>query len=425
MTKHNLKDELVILASALKEIQKKENDEINFFDAVNMAGQEIRHSAFFAWLFDSSKPHGLGNKVLKVFFKHLYLFEKNANILGKLDVNGSLLEKASDSVTLFSDLVQGETETERERDHIDILIRIPETETVVVVENKTGTLPHDDQLIRYSDTVAEKYPKYKKIFVYMAVTDEPPINHGGKNDMQVNEDYCKFTYREFLAVLDEVKTDIPKKTIKGQKLTIILEDYKKMVTNNLLHENPGAYATCEEIMEEHKEAIEALDAYRNSATTEKVLQYCKDFFGATTVEDARQFMTQKMEDVFAGEKHSNLKSLFHIVLMKPSKDGKTGFVLKIELEKRQKNGAWSPTQTRIIKALETAGMVPLDHKDSTVGVYISGKNRSMEILTAKERMEPFADVQPILDQRLTEFKKTVIALENVLATLTPVSPVQP
>lgn len=424
MAKNNLQDELKKLAKALGKIQQKENDEINFFDAVNMAGQEIRHSAFFAWLFDSSKPHGLENKVLKVFFKHLYLFEKNTDILGKIVVNGSFLENASDPVTLFCDLVQGETETERERDHIDILIRIPKTETVIVIENKTGTLPHDDQLIRYSDTVAEKYPKYKKIFVYMAVTDEPPINHGGEKDMQVNKDYCKFTYREFLAVLEEVKTDISKKTIKGQKLTIILEDYKKMVTNSLLHENPGAYAVCEEIMNEHKEAIEALDAYRNSATFDKVLQYCKDFLGATTTEKAQQFMTQKMEDVFAGEQNRNLKALFHIVLTDQTKDGK-GFQLKIELENSQNNGIWTPTQARIIQALETAGMVPLDHTDHTVGIYVCGKNRSMKILTTKERMEPFADVQPILDQRLTEFKKAVTALENVLATLTPTSPVQP
>ncbi len=437
MPKRKLQDALDELIAMLGEVEKKENDEINFFDAVNMAGQEIRHSAFFAWLFDSSYPHGLGNKVLKEFFEQLYPFERNADILGRLIVNGSPIGAAPDPVAVFGELVQGETKTYRERDHIDILIEVPRTETVVVIENKTGTLSHDNQLMRYSDIVGSKYPNYKKIFIYMTVTGDDPINRGGENDMQVNEDYCKFTYREFLAVLERVKKNISRKSSQGQKLTIILEDYIKMVTNNLLHENPDAYELCEMIVDDHGEAVEAIDAYRASATSKKVLQYCKAFLGAVTTKDTQQFMTQKMEAAFANEKKGDPKSLFHIVLTYPSnrykqskkdkktkQDNKKGYQLKIELE-TPKKGGWTPVQAAIIKALEDAGMVPHDHTDSTVGVLISGTSKSMELLTKEERMKPFADIQPLLDERLTEFKKTITRLEAVLDTLPPIAPAQP
>ncbi len=457
MAKNNLQDELKKLAEALGKIQQKENDEINMFTAFHLQSAERHHSSFFAGLLAPSNPHHLGDAPIRKFLYYLWddtvREEKPSGTSRPIKTrpNSEILQSVAKNRQALIDLSQGDISVETEvhtnengrgkrAGYIDILVKISAKDeetassvvkTVIVIENKTGTETHSDQLCKYEDYIDAIYPDSKKIFVLISPLGNIPVNRGG--DEQYNDRYCIFDYgneRGVCKILEELIDELDVPPMKTQmtpkqrrKIKMILEDYKDMVTNNLLHENPSVYALCEEIINEHKDALEAIDTYRNSATPKKVRQYCKDFFGATTAEDAQQFMTQKMEDAFAGEKHSNLKALFHIVLLNPS-DGK-GYQLKIELENSKNNGIWSPMQARIIQALETAGMVPLNHTDHTVTVDIPGKGKAMEILTVKERMEPFADVQPILDQRLTEFKKTVIALENVLATLTPASPAQP
>ena len=56
----------------LEQIKAIENVRANIFDAVGMERQEVKHSAFIAWLLDPDKPHGLGNRFLDEFCKRLF-----------------------------------------------------------------------------------------------------------------------------------------------------------------------------------------------------------------------------------------------------------------------------------------------------------------------------------------------------------------
>lgn len=60
------------LRSELEQIRAIENVRANIFDAVGMERQEVKHSAFIAWLLDPDKPHGLGNRFLAEFCKRLF-----------------------------------------------------------------------------------------------------------------------------------------------------------------------------------------------------------------------------------------------------------------------------------------------------------------------------------------------------------------
>lgn len=434
MRKSSLQDELKKLAEELEKIQKKENDEINFFDAVNMAGQEIRHSAFFAWLFDSSKPHGLGNRVLKKLFAYLYAYDKNSDILGKLVVDGVEIEKTSgNSQDVFVGLVKGETEVQRERDHIDILIEIPATKTIVVIENKVDATTYNNQLVRYANVVDEAYPDYKKIFIYMTKRGEDPVNRGKGADQQINERYCKFSYEEFFSVLDEIKPK--RKTAKDQKLNSILEDYIKMCKNNLFHENPDAFELCGAITDTYKTAMVAMDVYRNSATPEKVLAYCKKKLGISDTYTTNLFMTPAMEEVFTRSNETSNMYFFHIAfIIDPSKETVAKinnksvkrvirYSLRIELEKKE-GTPWTPVQQKIIKALFDNGLLNPKYKNvgeinNSAGVAFPDGKLSLTLLTAKERMEPFdsPETQKLLGDRLAVALSVVKQVEGLIKNL--------
>jgi len=48
----------------------------------------------------------------------------------------------------------------REKDNIDILIVSKKTSQIILVENKTGSVLHSDQLSKYEKKVAEQYTNY-------------------------------------------------------------------------------------------------------------------------------------------------------------------------------------------------------------------------------------------------------------------------
>ena len=61
------------LCAELDKVKSIENIKANIFDAVGMERQEVKHSAFIAWLLDPSKPHGLGNRFLAEFCRRLFV----------------------------------------------------------------------------------------------------------------------------------------------------------------------------------------------------------------------------------------------------------------------------------------------------------------------------------------------------------------
>ena len=118
-------------------------ESFNFFEAVGMARQEIRHSRFLAFMLNPSAAHGLGEVFLRAFLDHV-MKQSDSPVMSRLDV-------------MLSDL--GAAEVYSERDHFDITIWLPEQKLLMVIENKIGSSESSGQLSKYRERVKRRYPE--------------------------------------------------------------------------------------------------------------------------------------------------------------------------------------------------------------------------------------------------------------------------
>ncbi len=232
--------------------------EINIFDAIGMAKQEVKHSAFLAWLFDNKSSHNKAGLFLSDFLKALYLYTQNDS--NAIPSNAQIL---SDNFTLdeaedFANASDLRVETEKVIDtpesRIDVFIYSKERNTAVVIENKVFTSTHDDQLNRYEAEV-EKFntdKALKKIFVYLTPLGQIPTDINGN----YQHGWCIIDYG---TVIENLKQRVG--TIKNSKLKYLIEDYIAMVDNKILHNNPTIRALCKKIRREHSEALDILLNY--------------------------------------------------------------------------------------------------------------------------------------------------------------------
>ena len=95
-------DKLESLQAELEKIKAIENVKANIFDAVGMERQEVKHSAFIAWLLDPGKPHGLGNKFLSEFCKQLF---RNESVSVQARNRNALVAAGIRSPDDFSDFI--------------------------------------------------------------------------------------------------------------------------------------------------------------------------------------------------------------------------------------------------------------------------------------------------------------------------------
>lgn len=415
------------LQKRLKNISKIEDKKINIFTAVGMAKQEVKHSFFFAWLLDPESPHKLqdeGISVLSKFFDRIYDYvpKKCGEIINgkRVKQNNQVLNfnSKSELLNLLQSKVVVKTEQVivNEDSRIDILIDLPDTETVVVIENKVETQSHDNQLCRYQwevDGSNSKFKDYKnKIYVYLSPLGEVPINLGG--DGEYNENYCVFDYREICKIVEEIKNELSNKKANA-KIKFILEDYIDMCNTNIFHENPEAFELCRKIMadDELRSAYETLVSYNNTPVEDKVLTYCcREILKNENAVGKRMFYTPAMENYFVRHNETFTGNECRIVCQ-PEYDGAEkagnqklkGYVIFAELT-TESTKKWTQAQDTLIAKLGKA-------KSGKYARIIS----KVHLLTASECREPWEKILPQLDEQLKNFQKELALLEKVLNTL--------
>ena len=121
------------------------SNKMNIFKVLKITKTEIRHSNMIAWLLNPNENHNLGDSFLRLFLKSI----------------GDDKSTAAESNELRS------FEVYRERKHIDLLLVSNAQKKVVAIENKTFTGEHDDQLVRYVNSIDEMYRGYQKSYVYL------------------------------------------------------------------------------------------------------------------------------------------------------------------------------------------------------------------------------------------------------------------
>ena len=116
----------------------------NVFDVLRNAEYEIRHSNVLAWLLDPGQNHGIGDKFLREFVRHL---------------NEQADKKRLTRISMPSRLEVDEVEVERETLHVDILILFRRARLLLAVENKTveRTGDHYAQVRGYETRLRDEY----------------------------------------------------------------------------------------------------------------------------------------------------------------------------------------------------------------------------------------------------------------------------
>lgn len=399
---------LKALESKLQSIQTQKSTTINIFEAVGMTTQEIKHSAFLAWLLNPAMPHNLGNKCLKALFENLLHYEQNI-----IDVEGYLPNKQILGVTAVEELqeflddkelsiITERTLTRDDDDgRIDIFIESDKAKTLIAIENKVFTSTHNDQLKRYV-TEFDSREDWKKIFIYLTPNGDLPYDSNGKYE----ENWCILSYETILDMVRSILTEV-----HNTKLKNLMGDYIEMVNTNILNKNPKVRSLCKKIKREHAEALEILAAYTDNA--QEVLKYafnwCKKHIpNITQMKEGKssfEFCTDNFEKFFTKFGQPIVTAKNNLILRFSCGYNET-IALGISLQK-ESNEQWNTAEKLIIDTFAPNKM----NSDR----YVSLRDYSVVLVSAKDRD---ADIDKLnLDDKLNEFAKKLKDFEINLLSL--------
>lgn len=238
----------------LKELEKylednkinRKQKSANIFNVLSIEGQEIRHSNFLAWLLNPSETHGLHDSFLRGL-----LLELNVKNAYSLDL---------------SDVV-----VEREKLHIDILLYSSKLKKFLIIENKTRTKDHDNQLKRYSNDIKSYLPDYDGKFLYLTPSGEEPLED------ELSEKWECISYKNIFDILKKIFEE--NKANLNIRQQIYIDDYLNVLKEHLLMEKDKELMDlCIEIYSKHKDAIDTINRYISDVPAIR----SKNFYDALT-----------------------------------------------------------------------------------------------------------------------------------------------
>ncbi|MGI8486856.1 MAG: PD-(D/E)XK nuclease family protein [Thermomicrobiales bacterium] len=218
--------------------------EFNFFEAIGVARQELRHSDFLAFLLNSRQSHGMGDIFLKGVLHRIVRISGSSSVLTSVDV---------DTWSFM------ETEVRREWLNIDLLLINRINKVVIVIENKLDSSEHSGQLQRYRHMIERSFPDYKLLFVLLS-------RHGVEAS---DPAYVSVGYSDILEALDRL-IETSGTRINGDIL-IAIEHYRKLLRRHVV-DNSQIAEMCRRIYQRHRSAIDLIiqhkfhtqeDVYRN------------------------------------------------------------------------------------------------------------------------------------------------------------------
>ena len=194
-------------------------NQYNIFEAIGMVSQEIRHSAFLAFLLTPSQSHGLGDRFLK-----------------------EVLELAGDDLEdlIIADL--SATRVEREWQKIDLLAINSKHKLALLIENKVYSGEHSDQLAIYYAKVQHHYADYRVVCLYLTLTGQAPSHSA----------YRAISYPAVAAIIEDVAANTPSLDIQ-----MTLTHYVKMLRRHILGDEEIERLSLQ-IYGQHKQAIDTI-----------------------------------------------------------------------------------------------------------------------------------------------------------------------
>lgn len=397
---------LKALSDALDKIESKKTTGINIFDAVGMSTQEVKHSAFLAWLLDPNKPHGLGNAVLKLLLEKVRAYPAINRIPSNAEIIAKISEDFSDSLQNAPDLI---VETEKvlfdPNSRIDIFIRSDKNDKTLVIENKVFTSTHDDQLKRYEHEA--KLLGGDTLFIYLTPHGDIPTDINGN----YQQGWCMIDYKTITDIVKESMRSIPR-TKNNAKLIGLTEDYISTVDTNILKNNAELRKLCKEIRRKHADAIAILTSY--SDNIEDVMERITNEWLPSqrlNVQNVQKqgrnisFTTQAMSNHYAGYGESIIITDMSRPRLRINISCKDGLVVStLSMEKNQDSN-WTKAD-EAVRDLIAPGK-RMGNKYCTL--------YSFELLSEEDRELDIQEILPKLDKRLDMLAQKIIEFDKLLS----------
>ena len=216
-------DDLVELEAAI--------GRFNIFDALGIVRNEIRHSNFLAWLLDPAGSHGTGQVFLSaVLMDMLHSADPATRPLSPVELDGRDL---------------GGVDIRRESDSIDILIAIADPAIVIAIENKIDSGEHSNQLSRYREIVARRFPTHNPLFVFLTREGDEPSD----------EAWTSYSYADLHRTLSRVRR--LNASAIGEDVLAFLNHYLSMIGSRFM-DDPKIDELCDRIYRNHRQALDLI-----------------------------------------------------------------------------------------------------------------------------------------------------------------------
>lgn len=133
---------------------------------------EVPISRFLAWIFDPSEGHGLHDGVIRSMLTAAW----NAMDDAELDLpTQRLLSPAHLTTRSFSGcMIQREARIVDGAGQLDVLILHPQSKLLIAVENKFGAGQGDEQLRKYRNALAKRFPDWERVHIFLDLYGQAP-----------------------------------------------------------------------------------------------------------------------------------------------------------------------------------------------------------------------------------------------------------
>ncbi len=231
----------------------------NIFDAVGPRWREVDHSACLAFLLSPYETHGLGDAVLRTL---LQVVEAATNRVGPIpaDMTAATVETEVHHV-----------DTGGMRGRIDILVLDGTNKLAIIIETKTGSREHDEQLRRYYEAVCRRCDdQWRIVALFLSPAAEPPSE----------PEWVPVGYTRVCEALTEVANEHGPERDAGVR--VLLDHYADLIRRKLVGDD-NIDALCRRLYAQHGAVIDQIshrvEAWRKQARTliEGLVKQSADF----------------------------------------------------------------------------------------------------------------------------------------------------
>ena len=226
---------------------QKQFSRFNIFEVLRIKYSENKHSNILAWLFDSSKNHGLGSSFTVQF---LYEILKIAHTQNQKDkINKVLFGFLNETIVKVNVYREVYLENKKRVDfQIDCCSNSGEILFIILIENKIYSKQGKKQLDLYLNDVEKKIEKEKIIPVYLTISenDEPKGTR--------KEEYIHITYNSIIEILEKLVVNI--KVEKTNKIIIDFVQEYILLLKELMNMPTYEQQIAKELYKKYKNIID-------------------------------------------------------------------------------------------------------------------------------------------------------------------------